>query len=143
MPFAVSLAVLHVACAGDSGDAGNSEDTESGWGPLAVIESVGEGPNDARGGEGRLTITGECVTLELNGLDRAITLVWPDEQVSWDAIEEEIAFREPPSDEVRKFVDGDQIVVGGSGYTGGIPYLAKPDESCPGERFIVDSIITL
>lgn len=111
------------------------------WGPLAVVDERVTGSADARGGAGTLQIGADCVTLDLNEVDRAITLVWRGAEVAWDSSAREIVFTDPQEGQVR-LSDGDTIAVGGTDFTNPNPtWFAQPAPSCPAEMFTVHDII--
>lgn len=114
---------------------------------MAVLSPGVYGGHEALGGSGPVRIEDECVTLtSSNG--NVLLLVWLSADVTWDEDEREITFA--PSEGLPTSIrDGAILTVGGSSLTSQdgdpvareITWSAEPDESCAGERFIVNSLV--
>lgn len=115
------------------------------WGPLAVVEGSG----DMARNEGSLGITDECVVLERGG-ERAL-LVWPADQVRWNAGDGTITFT-TIHDGAVTLRSGDYLVLGGGGsstdedgldgtaWADSIAWVNRPADSCLGDSrwFVTD-----
>lgn len=142
MLFAGALALLGCTSEDDESDASGSE-----LGPLAVLAPGIVGGSEALGGTGPVRIEEDCVSLSTSN-GNVVLLVWHAADVSWDGGDREITFtdRDGRSTAIR---DGDVLTVGGESLTSQdgdpvareITWLAEPDESCPGERFMVSSLL--
>ncbi|MGH9053793.1 MAG: hypothetical protein ACRDWX_12395 [Acidimicrobiia bacterium] len=90
-----------------------------------------------------MTIGDECVTLKIAN-DAELLLIWRRDQVQWFSETGEITYTGPRGESFA-ISSGDVITVGGEsliGDTGAqtdVDWIVHPDESCPGERFIVHS----
>lgn len=84
---------------------------------------------------GTLAIEGECVTVADN------TLAWAASQVRWVPETNSLLFNDPIARVVIELGPGDEVELGGGGSAGGeTPWVAAPDEGCPGELFVVGNI---
>jgi hypothetical protein len=116
------------------------------FGPLAVVEGPGGGP-DARGGKGPLHITATCVTMTReNG--ETVLLIWQSADVRWNELSQEITFASVAQLDAGPITlhDGDTITIGGARLDN-LPaetqsgWLATPQPGCDGERWFVSGVI--
>ncbi|WP_143447662.1 hypothetical protein [Kineosporia sp. R_H_3] len=113
--------------------AGCGDDAAS-FGPLAVQRPL-EGSGDAAN-EGTLVVTDTCVHLR-DARGRLVTLVWESDRVSWDPATRTVTYRDRDDGDL-SLVDGDTIVVGGSGDQGGpetewldrLDWVSPPAQEC-------------
>lgn len=140
--FASVLALIGCTSEEDEPDASGTE-----LGPLAILSPGIVGGSDALGGSGSVRIEDDCVTLPTSN-GNVLLLIWHADDVSWDEGEREITFTS--SEGIATAIrDGDILTVGGESLTSqdgppvarDITWLAEPDESCPGERFIVSALV--
>ncbi|MCA1572295.1 MAG: hypothetical protein LC798_18695 [Chloroflexi bacterium] len=103
------------------------------WGPMAVWDDAGSSGGDMALLTGILAIDDQCVTVGEN------TLVWGASQVQWNPETTSILFNDPLARVVVELAPGDNVELGGGG-AADPPWIAEPDESCPGERFGVGNI---
>ena len=130
---AASLALLF-AVGTSCGNDGESDvaDTQTDWGPLAVIDLPGGGGGDEFGGEGRLTITDKCVTVP-RASEGQVTLVWSTSNTTWDDQNKQISFTGITGNVDLVLSDGATVSVGGdvTNEEAVRNWLVRPHASCP------------
>jgi hypothetical protein len=110
--------------------------------PLAVINDASTDISLVRGGAGRLSYEGSCVSLV--SARATITLAWRNAQVAWDPALPGVLF----TSEGQRLVlqQGDQVevagdfVVGDNGDIAAVEWLATPAPTCQGPVFIVHAV---
>lgn len=117
------------------------------WGPMAVTS---DGNGDMARTEGVLRIADKCVRLEQTN-DTSAILVWSEHQVTWDAANRQILFRNR-DDTVVGLRDGQPLVAGGSGeslsesgtsaesrswdeFLALLHWVAEPNPTCPVDSY--------
>lgn len=112
------------------------------FGPLAVV-GPSEGAATAVGGTGTVRIGDSCVTLQLNN-GTELLLVWHSDHVRWNRETGEMSYSGPDS-EPRSVHSGDVITVGGTSILPvgtELDWVAPVDETCTGEKFLVDATVS-
>lgn len=106
------------------------------WGPLAVTDVPGGGP-DARLGPGTLVIGSSCVVLQMTDA-RSVYLVWSGDITRWDSSHRRILYQRSGNGRA-KLSDGDRVTLGGQfipgpgsvEYHGEPEWLQPPSHTCP------------
>ena len=104
------------------------------WGPLAVWNDPGTGDGDLPLLSGTVSIDDHCVTVEGH------VLVWPATFTRWVLDDRTIEFLDPLARVVVSIRDGDRVELGGGEIIPGLPWIARPDATCPANLFGVGSI---
>ncbi len=112
------------------------------WGPLAIIDSPGDGGSDQGLGTGAVHIDDECVTIQIDE-GRVATLAFPSGRVAWVEAEQSIEISGLPSGRI-VLGHGDRISIAGVDELGKeLVWLNEPAPSCPSLVYAVDGITLL